>query len=120
MDFLRILRNMPSFDIIEFGADDICRSGLVKEYIISKLELGIRTLMFNHVNIDLPSLNKETIDGVRYYDVPGNAKLVSITSITSWINREIFREWRARVGNEQADKVTKAATSRGYRYAYSY
>ena len=49
--------------------------------------------MFNHVNIDLPSLNKETIDGVRYYDVPGNAKLVSITSITSWINREIFREW---------------------------
>ena len=70
--------------------------------------------MFNHVNIDLPSLNKETIDGVRYYDVPGNAKLVSITSITSWINREIFREWRARVGNEQADKVTKGnATSRG-------
>ena len=40
-DFLSILRNMPSFDIIEFGADDICRSGLVKEYIISKLELGI-------------------------------------------------------------------------------
>ncbi len=34
VDFLRILRNMPSFDIIEFGADDICRSGLVKEYII--------------------------------------------------------------------------------------
>ena len=41
VDFLRILRNMPSFDIIEFGADDICRSGPVKEYIISKLELGI-------------------------------------------------------------------------------
>ena len=41
VDFIRILRNMPSFDIIEFGADDICRSGLVKEYIISKLELGI-------------------------------------------------------------------------------
>ena len=55
--------------------------------------------MFKHVNIDLPSLDKETIDGVRYYDVPGNSKLVSITSITSWINREIFRSWRARVGN---------------------
>ena len=41
VDFIRILRNMPSFGIIEFGADDICRSGLVKEYIISKLELGI-------------------------------------------------------------------------------
>ena len=31
VDFLRILRNMPSFDIIEFGADEICRSALVKE-----------------------------------------------------------------------------------------
>ena len=69
--------------------------------------------MFNHVDLDLPSLDRETIDGVRYYDIPGEAKLVSITSITSWINREIFRSWRARVGNEQADKVTKAATSRG-------
>jgi len=40
-EFMRILQNMPSFDIIEFGADDICRSGLVKEYIIAKLELGL-------------------------------------------------------------------------------
>jgi len=28
---------MPSFDIIEFGIDDIVRSGLVKEYIVAKL-----------------------------------------------------------------------------------
>ena len=69
--------------------------------------------MFNHVDLDLPTLDRETIDGVRYYDIPGESKLVSITSITSWINREIFRSWRARVGNEEADKVTKAATSRG-------
>ena len=40
-DFLNILRKMPSFDIIEFGIDDIVRSGLVKEYIISKLEVGL-------------------------------------------------------------------------------
>ena len=39
-DFLNILRKMPSFDIIEFGIDDIVRSGLVKEYIIAKLETG--------------------------------------------------------------------------------
>ena len=40
-DFLNILRKMPSFDIIEFGINDIVRSGLVKEYIISKLEVGL-------------------------------------------------------------------------------
>ena len=41
IDFMRILRLMPSVDVIEFGVEDIVRSGLVKEYIISKLELGL-------------------------------------------------------------------------------
>jgi predicted ribonuclease YlaK len=40
VDFMIVLRKMPSFDIIEFGVDDIVRSGLVKEYIIAKLEAG--------------------------------------------------------------------------------
>ena len=40
VDFLGILRNMPSFDIIEFGISDIVRSGLVKEYLIAKMEAG--------------------------------------------------------------------------------
>ena len=41
VDFMNILRKMPSFDIIEFGIDDIVRSGLVKEYLIAKLEMGM-------------------------------------------------------------------------------
>ena len=41
VDFMNVLRKMPSFDIIEFGIDDIVRSGLVKEYIIAKLENGL-------------------------------------------------------------------------------
>ena len=40
VDFMSILRKMPSIDIIEFGVDDIVRSGLVKEYIIAKMEAG--------------------------------------------------------------------------------
>jgi phosphate starvation-inducible protein PhoH len=39
-DFMNILRKMESFDIIEFGVEDIVRSGLVKEYIIAKMESG--------------------------------------------------------------------------------
>ncbi len=70
-------------------------------------------MSFTHVEIDYPSLSRETIDGVRYYDTPNGSKLVSITSVISHYNREIFREWRARVGNEEANKVTKQATSRG-------
>ena len=41
MDFMRVLRLMPSLDIIEFGVEDIVRSGLVKEYILSKMELNL-------------------------------------------------------------------------------
>ena len=40
IDFMTVLRKMPSFDIIEFGVEDIVRSGLVKEYIIAKMEAG--------------------------------------------------------------------------------
>jgi len=41
VDFMKVLRAMPSFDTIEFGIDDIVRSGLVKEYLIAKLEMGM-------------------------------------------------------------------------------
>ena len=41
VDFMRILRLMSSVDVIEFGVEDIVRSGLVKEYILAKLELGL-------------------------------------------------------------------------------
>ena len=70
-------------------------------------------MTFNHIEIDYPSLSRETVDGVRYYDTPNGKKLVSITSVISHYNREIFREWRAKVGEQEANRVTKQATSRG-------
>tara|TARA_B100000700_G_scaffold205569_1_gene225994 strand:+ start:69 stop:821 length:753 start_codon:yes stop_codon:yes gene_type:complete len=41
VDFMQILRIMSSVDVIEFGVEDIVRSGLVKEYILAKLEIGL-------------------------------------------------------------------------------
>ena len=40
-DFMRVLRLMPSIDIIEFGVEDIVRSGLCKEYLLAKLDLNV-------------------------------------------------------------------------------
>ena len=40
-DFMDVLRKMPSFDVIEFDIDDIVRSGLVKEYLVAKMEAGL-------------------------------------------------------------------------------
>jgi len=73
-------------------------------------------LIFNHIDLNLPQLERETIDGVRYYSVPDEdelLKLVSITSVTSHKNRQIFVNWRKKIGEEEADKITRQATSRG-------
>ena len=40
LDFMKIMQTMPSVDVVEFGIDDIVRSGFVKEYLISKINLG--------------------------------------------------------------------------------
>ena len=34
--FINVLKRIPSFKLVEFGTEDIVRSGLVKEYIIAK------------------------------------------------------------------------------------
>jgi phosphate starvation-inducible PhoH-like protein len=41
LDFMRIIQTMQSFDVVEFGIEDIVRSGLVREYLISKINLGM-------------------------------------------------------------------------------
>ena len=34
-------RLVPSVDVIEFGVEDIVRSGLVKEYLLAKMEMNL-------------------------------------------------------------------------------
>ena len=41
VDFMRILNVMPSMEVIEFGVEDIVRSGLCKEYLLAKTELNL-------------------------------------------------------------------------------
>ncbi len=41
IDFMQILRLMESMEVVEFGVEDIVRSGLVKEYILAKMELSL-------------------------------------------------------------------------------
>lgn len=73
-------------------------------------------MIFNHVDLELPRLEREHIDGVRYYKVHDNDELhrfVSITSVISHYKKDFFNKWRQRVGVEEADRITKKATSRG-------
>ena len=69
---------------------------------------------FNHCNYlgDLELEKKET-NGMRLYNIPNGDWVPSITSVTSFYNRQIFAKWRAKVGIEEANRITKRATARG-------
>lgn len=73
--------------------------------------------MFKHVNHlgDIELKSKE-IDGVRYYTTPSDNSFPSITSVTSHKNREFFAEWRQRVGEDEANRICKIATTRGTKF----
>lgn len=70
---------------------------------------------FIYEPLTLPKLEREHIGDKRLYFNPKNKdkKFISITTITSQFNRHIFIDWRKKVGAEEADKITKAATTRG-------
>lgn len=71
---------------------------------------------FNHIELNLPTLVREIIDGVRFYKVHNGEelkKLVSITSVISHYKKDFFDNWRKKVGLEKANNITKKATSRG-------
>jgi phosphate starvation-inducible PhoH-like protein len=40
LNFMSILQTMEEFGMVEFGIDDIVRSGLIRSYLISKMSLG--------------------------------------------------------------------------------
>jgi len=69
---------------------------------------------FTHCNYlgDLELEKKET-PGCRLYHLPDGQWVPSITSVTSFYNREIFVKWRKRIGIEEANRITKKATTRG-------
>ena len=58
-------------------------------------------------------LEKRETPGCRLYQCPNGDWVPSITSVTSFYNRDIFRDWRKRVGEEEANRITKKATARG-------
>ena len=55
-------------------------------------------------------------DNIRYYQVDDQIVYPGVTSVLSFINRNKFADWRARVGTEEANRVTKKSTTRGTKF----
>jgi len=58
-------------------------------------------------------LRRRNVDQTRYYEVKGDIIYPSVTSVISFISRKKFADWRARVGEVEANRKTKRATTRG-------
>ena len=52
-------------------------------------------------------------DGKRYYTLPDGTKLPSVTTVLGAKPKPGILEWRARVGEEEATRISKVATTRG-------
>ena len=70
--------------------------------------------MFNHVimEMSLEDICARNVGGKRVYEV-GDHRYPSISTICSFRNRKSIAEWRARVGAEEANKISKRATTAG-------
>jgi len=73
--------------------------------------------IFNHIKLDELNfdLESETTESGRTYKTPEGKSYPSITTVLSDYNKKAIYEWRQRVGNEEANRVSRAASGRGTR-----
>lgn len=71
--------------------------------------------MFEHVPVKLLEMNTVTESSGRHYQTPEGASLPSITTVLSILSRDSIAAWRKRVGNEEANRISHRASSRGTR-----
>ena len=67
---------------------------------------------FNHVGSTLTELQTENIDGKRHYVTP-NGSYISITTLLSNLSKDGIQKWRARVGAEEANRISTKASRQG-------
>jgi len=62
---------------------------------------------------EIKILDKVEFDGDRYYITPNNVKLPSVTTVLSKFDNEHLDRWRARIGTEEANKISEKARNKG-------
>lgn len=63
----------------------------------------------------LEDLQSQNINGKRFYTTPDGIRLPSVTTVIGAKKKQSIMEWRNRVGEETANKISAKASSRGNR-----
>ena len=74
--------------------------------------------LFNHVGLDPIEMSAEMVDGKRVYLTPTGDKFPSVTTVISNNKEKMagIARWRARVGEDKANNISKRSTNRGTKY----
>jgi len=71
--------------------------------------------MFTHIYHDIAKLKRIDSPVGRVYETPNGKKYPSVTSVTGLHGKAEIFAWRKRVGEEEANRISKRATTRGTR-----
>ena len=72
--------------------------------------------MFTHCSpMVIENLNTETVNDKRYYVTPSGQRLPSVTTVLGAMKKKEIMAWRRKVGEVEANRISKLATGRGNR-----
>jgi genome maintenance exonuclease 1 len=72
--------------------------------------------MKTFIHHDLPKLERDTKpDGTRVYKTPSGKSYPSVTTVTGLHTKQGIMEWRKRVGEAEANRISTTAANRGTR-----
>lgn len=72
--------------------------------------------MFTHIPHEFPKLKRTTSpDGTRVYETPSGRAYPSVTTVSGLLKKKAILEWRKRVGEKEANEISKKAANRGTR-----
>ncbi len=72
--------------------------------------------MFTHCPpMVIENLNTETVNDKRYYVTPSGQRLPSVTTVLGAMKKKEIMAWRRKVGEAEANRISKLATGRGNR-----
>jgi len=69
--------------------------------------------MFTRIPIELPELKASNTPNGRQYETPDGKLYPSVTTVMSHASKESIKAWRERVGEEEANKISNQAATRG-------
>ncbi len=88
---------------------------LWNDYMVMRTDVLNYKHRFDHkpIELDYKDLKTETKESGRTYLDPNGHSYPSITTVLSILSEDAIREWRARVGEEEANRISRVASTRG-------